>query len=70
MVTRTYAICLLTIALSNLGIFTRFWPNFPRFFSLFSVSLLTVQEANFNEIKNLRVGWVFRSIVTGHSGLS
>jgi len=56
MVTRTYAICLLTIAPSNLGIFTRFWPNFLRFFSLFSVCLLTIQEVTFNEINNLRVG--------------
>lgn len=56
MVTRTYAICLLTISLSNLGIFARFWPNCPRFFSLFSVSLLTVQEAISNEINDLRGG--------------
>jgi len=56
MVTRTYAICLLTISLSKLGIFTRFWPNFPRFLSLFSVCLLTVQEVTFNEINDLRGG--------------
>ena len=54
MVTRTYVNCLLTILLSNLDIFTRFWPNFPRFFSLFSVCLLTIQEATSNEIKDLR----------------
>lgn len=56
MVARTYADCLLTIVLSNLGIFSRFWPNFPRFLSLFSVCLLTVQEATFNEINDLRGG--------------
>ena len=56
MVTRTYVNCLLTIALSNLGVFTRSWPKFPRFFSLFSVSLLTIHEVTFNEINNLRRG--------------
>jgi len=56
MVTRTYANCLLTILLSNLGIFARFWPNFPRFLSLFSASLLTVQEATSNKINDLRGG--------------
>jgi len=56
MVASTYAICLLTISLSNLGIFARFWPHFPRFLSLFSVCLLTVQEATFNEINDLRGG--------------
>jgi hypothetical protein len=56
MFTRTYVNCLLTIALSNLHIRARFWPNFPRFLSLFSVSLLTVQEATFNEINDLRGG--------------
>ena len=56
MVTRTYANFLLTISLSNLGVFARFWPNFPRFLSLFSVCLLTVQEAIFNKINDLRGG--------------
>lgn len=56
MVTSTYVNCLLTIALSNLGIFACFWLKFPRFFSLFSVSLLTVQEATSNEINHLRGG--------------
>jgi len=56
MVARTYAKYLLTISLSNLVIFALFWPNPPRFFSLFSVTLLTIQEANFNEINNLRGG--------------
>lgn len=56
MVARTYAHRLLTIALSNLGISNRLWPNFPCFFSLFSVSLLTVQEAISNEINDLRGG--------------
>ncbi len=54
MVTRTYVGCLLTIALSNLGIFDRFWPISPRFFSLFSVTLLTIQEVISNEINDLR----------------
>jgi hypothetical protein len=56
MVTRTYVNYLLTIALSNLGISNRFWPNFCDFFSLFSVTLLTVQEVTSNEINNLRGG--------------
>jgi hypothetical protein len=56
MVTRTYVKCLLTIALSNLGIFAIFWPKSPHFFSLFSATLLTIQEATFNEINNLRGG--------------
>jgi len=56
MVTRTYANCLLTIVLSNLGIFAYFWPKLPRFFSLFSVTLLTIQEVTFNEINNLHGG--------------
>ena len=56
MVTRTYVNCPLTIALSNLGIFDRFWPNFAHFFSLFSVTLLTIQEVVFNEINDLRGG--------------
>ena len=56
MVTRTYVNCLLTIVLSNLGIFDRFRPNFPHFFSLFSVTLLTIQETTFNEINHLRGG--------------
>ena len=56
MVTSTYANCLLTIVLSNLRNFANFWPHFPRFLSLFSVSLLTVQEATFNEINDLRGG--------------
>ena len=56
MVAHTYAICLLTIVLSNLRNFANFWPHFPRFLSLFSVCLLTVQEATFNEINDLRRG--------------
>ncbi len=56
MVTRTYVNCLLIIPLSNLGIFDRFWPNSPLFFSLFSVTLLTIQETTLNEINNLREG--------------
>ena len=56
MLTRTYVSRLLTIALSNSGIFARFWPNSPCFLSLFSVTLLTVQEVIFNEINDLRGG--------------
>jgi hypothetical protein len=56
MVTRTYANCLLRFLLFKLGIPGRFWPKSPHFFSLFSVTLLTVQEATFNEINDLRGG--------------
>ena len=56
MVTRTYANCLLSFSLLNLSISERFWPKLTRFFSLFSVCLLTVQEATFNEINDLRGG--------------
>ena len=56
MVARTYANCLLSFLLSNLSISVGFWPNSPRFFSLFSVSLLTVQEVISNEINDLRGG--------------
>lgn len=56
MVARTYAHCLLTFLLSKLSILGRFWPKSSRFFSLFSVSLLTVQEATSNEITDLRGG--------------
>jgi len=56
MLTRTYANFLLIILLSNLGIFARFWPKLPRFFSLFSVTLLTIQKVVFNEINDLRGG--------------
>jgi hypothetical protein len=56
MVTRTYANCLLSFLLLNLSIFGRFWSKLPRFFSLFSVSLLTVQEVISNEINDLRRG--------------
>ena len=56
MVTRTYANCLLSFLLLNLSILGRFWPKFPRFFSLFSAILLSFQEATSNEIKDLRGG--------------
>ena len=56
MVTRTYVNCLLTIALSNSGIFALFWPKSPRFLSPFSATLLTIQEVTSNEIKDLREG--------------
>ena len=56
MVARTYANFLLSFLLSNLSVSLGFWPNSPRFFSLFSVSLLTVQEAISNEINDLRGG--------------
>ena len=56
MMTRTYANSLLSFLLSNSGIYARFAPKMPRFFSLFSVTLLTVQQAIFNEINDLRGG--------------
>jgi hypothetical protein len=56
MVTRTYANCLLSFSLLNLSIPRRFWPKLPRFFSLFSATLLSFQGATFNEIKDLRGG--------------
>lgn len=56
MLTRTYVNCLLSFLLSNLSISARFRPKFHQFFSLFSVTLLTIQEATFNEIKDLRGG--------------
>ena len=56
MVTRTYANCILSLSLLNLSIPGRFWPKSPRFFSLFSVTLLTIQEVTFNKINNLRGG--------------
>ena len=56
MLTRTYANCLLRFLLSKLGGSGRFWPKSPRFFSLFSVPLLTIQEVTFNEINDLRGG--------------
>ena len=56
MVARTYVNCLLSFLLSNLSNKARFRPKFPRFFSLFSASLLSVQEAELNEINELRGG--------------
>ena len=56
MVTRTYAIYLLSFLLLNLSIPGCFWPKLPRFLSLFSATLLTVQEVTSNEINNLRGG--------------
>ena len=56
MVTRTYANCLLSFSLFNLSIPGGFWPKLPRFFSLFSETLLSFQEAISNEIKDLRGG--------------
>ncbi len=56
MVARTYANCLLRFSLLNLSILGRFWPKLPRFFSLFSATLLSFQEAISNEIKDLRGG--------------
>ena len=56
MVSRTYANYLLSFLLSNLSISVGFWPYSLRFFSLFSVSLLTVQEVISNEINDLRGG--------------
>ena len=54
MVTRTYANFLLTFMLLNLGISRHFCPKLPSFLSLFSVCLLSVQEAELNEINELR----------------
>lgn len=54
MFTRAYVSCLSSLSLSNLGISVRFWPKSCRFFSLFSATLLSIQEAIFNEINNLR----------------
>jgi hypothetical protein len=56
MLTRSYVNCPLRFLLLNLSILGRFWPKSPRFFSLFSVTLLTIQEATSNEIKDLRGG--------------
>jgi hypothetical protein len=56
MVARTYANFLLRFLLSKLGVSGRFCPKSPRFFSLFSASLLTIQEATSNEINDLRGG--------------
>lgn len=54
MVTRTYGVCLLSFSILNLSVPGRFWPKLPRFFSLFSATLLSFQEATSNEIKDLR----------------
>jgi hypothetical protein len=56
MVARTYGVCLLSFSLLNLSVPGRFWPKLPRFFSLFSATLLSFQEATSNEIKDLRGG--------------
>ena len=56
MVTRTFANRLLGFLLSSLGIHERLSPNMPRFFSLLSVPLLTIQEVTFNEFNDLRGG--------------
>ena len=56
MVTRNYVNCLLSFSLLNLSIPGRFWPKLPLFFSLFSATLLSFQEATSNEINDLRGG--------------
>ena len=56
MLAGTYANSLLSFLLSNLGIHGRFSPKMPRFFSLFSATLLSFQEAISNEIMDLRGG--------------
>ena len=56
MVTSTYANCLLIFSLLNLSILGRFWSKPPRFFSLFSATLLSFQEATPNGIKDLPGG--------------
>ena len=53
MVTRTYGMCPVTFSLLKAG---GFLPQFPRFRSLFSVTLVTFHKAEFNEIKDLRGG--------------
>jgi len=46
----------LSVLLLNLHRFGHFWRKNPRFLSLFSVCLLTIQETTFNKIKPLRGG--------------
>jgi hypothetical protein len=56
MLTLTYGVCLVTFLLSKTGTFCRFDRVLPLFLSLFSVTLLTIQEGTFNEINDLRGG--------------
>lgn len=56
MMTRTYANYLLMFLLLTLGFSRHFCPKLPPFLSLFPVTLLTIQEAIFNEINDLRGG--------------
>jgi hypothetical protein len=56
MLTRTYGNRLLTVALPVLDIFAINCLLFQHFLSLFSATLLTNQEATFNEINDLRGG--------------
>ena len=66
MVAPTYANSPLSFLLSNADINGRFAPKMSRFFSLFSVTLLTVQEAIFNEINDLRGGGLQAEIGGGY----
>ena len=50
----------------NLRHFGRFWRKTPRFLSLFSVCLLTIQETTSNEINDLRGGGL-QSVLVGAS---
>jgi hypothetical protein len=54
----------LSVLLLKLRHFGRFWPKNPRFLSLFSVCLLTIQETTSNEINHLRVGGL-QSVLVG-----
>jgi hypothetical protein len=60
----TYGNCLLSVLLLNLRHFGSFWRKNPRFLSLFSVCLLTIQETTFNEINHLRGGGL-QSVLVG-----
>jgi len=54
----------LSVLLLKLRHFWCFWRKNPRFLSLFSVCLLTIQETTSNEINHLRVGGL-QSVLVG-----
>ena len=60
----TYGNCLLSVLLPNLRHFGHFWRKNPRFLSLFSVGLLTIQETTSNEINHLHGGGL-QSVLVG-----
>ena len=64
MFSNTYGECLLSVWLLNLHHFGRFWGYNPRFPSLFSVRLLTVQDTTSNEISHLHWGGL-QSVLVG-----